>query len=288
LRSIRPWASFMTAGFVLFAVVEARAAPPPRAPESFPVVLRQTAAVVEGDVQDISFRYDDLEGPRTVATLANIVVHLGSIGSSVPRTLELRSFGGPMPDGREVVAMHVPAFVVGQRHLVFLRNTEWSLSPVAFGFAFRLAERGSAEALIDPSGRLVIGVGVSGPLLGMAFDNRAEGTLDSLGSTRFVPIATEDEVDQALDAREFIQHLQVFAKAMDVWPSGSFSMAPMVPHSVWSFVSTTPAEGDDGFGTTYETSASQDEELLACFGPREELVDTTILGGATCDERGAP
>jgi hypothetical protein len=60
-----------------------------------------------------------------------------------------------------------------------------------------------------------------------------------------------------------------------------------VEHSVWSVVSTTPAESD-GFGTTYETQASPDELLLACFGPREELTDTTVLGGATCDERGAP
>ena len=288
MRSIRPRAFFLAVGFVLLEAAEARAAPPPRAPESFPDVLRQTAAVVEGDVEDVSFRYDDWEGPRTVATLTNIVVHLGSIGSSVPRTLELRSFGGLLPDGREVVAMHVPAFVVGQRHVVFLRNTEWSLSPVAFGFAFRLVQQGSAEALIDPSGRLVMGVGMSGPLLGMPFDNRSEGPLDSLRPTRFVPIVAEDLVDQALDAREFMQHLRAFAKAMDAWPSGSFSMVPVVPHALWSFVATTPAEGDDGFGTTDETAASRDEDLLACFAPREELADTTVSGGATCDERGVP
>ena len=89
------------------------------------------AAVVEGHVEDVSHRYDDIEGPRTVATLSRLVVHLGSLGAVAPPSVEIRSFGGPLPDGREVLATHVPALLPGKRYLVFLRNTEWTLSPVA-------------------------------------------------------------------------------------------------------------------------------------------------------------
>jgi hypothetical protein len=286
MRPIRPRSLFLAIGFMPLWAVEARAAAPPVAPSSFADVLRQTAAVIEGDVQDVSFRYDAQEGPRTVATMANMVVHVGSLGSSPPRTLELRSFGGPLPDGREVIAMHVPAFTVGKRHVVFLRNTEWVLSPVAFGFVFRVEQQGSAKAIVDPQGRLVMGVGMSGPIPGAAFWERADGGLDALAQIRTARDLTEGAVDHALDATEFAEHVRAFAAATDAWPRGTFSMVPISHHRTWNFVTTTPPSSE-GIATASDEKVGE-EELLACFGPREETQDTTPLGGETCEPGGAP
>jgi hypothetical protein len=284
MRSIRPSSLFMAVGFMPLWSVEARAAAPPVVADSFVEVLRQTAAVIEGDVQDVSFQYDDQQGPRTVATMANIVVHVGSLGSSPPRTLELRSFGGFLPDGREVIAVHVPAFAPGKRHVVFLRNTDWVLSPVAFGFVFRVEHQGSRGAVVDPFGRLVVGVGMSGPVPGAPFWARFDGGLDPSTPIRNAPDLTTSAMERALDAVEFADHVRAFAAATDAWPRGAFSMTPAMPHRVWQFVPTTPSALHDEVGMTNDPRPGEADDLLACFGPAEESTDTTALGGGTCDE----
>lgn len=286
MRSIRQNSLFMAVGLMPLWAVEARAAAPPAVAESFADVLRQTAAVIEGDVQDVSFRYDDREGPRTVATMANIVVHIGSLGSSPPRTLELRSFGGFLPDGREVIAMHVPAFSPGKRHVVFLRNTDWFLSPVAFGFVFRVEQQGSRAPIVDPFGRLVVGVGMSGPIAGAPFWARSDGGLAPSISPRMARTLTEDAVNRALDAMGFADHVRAFAAATDTWPRGTFSMVPVNSSRSWRFVATTPHVADELEPSSHPLP--NEDELLACFGPVEEARDTTPLGGEVCDAGGAP
>ena len=266
MRSIGIRSLFMAVGLLPLGSAEARAAALAAPAESFTDVLRQTAAVIEGDVQDVSFRYDDVEGPRTVATMVDIVVHMGSLGSSPPRTLELRSFGGFLPDGREVIAMHVPAFSAGKRHVVFLRNTDWVLSPVAFGFVFRVEHQDTKAVIVDPFGRLVVDVDVSGSVSGAALWDRSNG---------------------ALDVAEFVDHVRAFATARGVWPSGTFSMTPGVPNRAWQFVATTAQRASDEFGTT-SAQQSRGDELLGCFGPAEEAQDTTPLGGEACSVGGAP
>jgi hypothetical protein len=284
MRSIRPCPLFMAVGCMPLWAIEARAAAPPVPAETFVHVLRQTAAVIEGDVQDVSFRYDEREGPRTVATVGNIVVHVGSLGQSPPRTLELRSFGGFLPDGREVIAMHVPSFTVGKRHVVFLRNTEWTLSPVAFGFVFRVERKGAATAIVDPFGRLVAGVGLSGPIPGPFLWQRPDGGFDESTRVRETIGITESVVDRALNAAEFANHVRAFAAATDAWPHGTFMMTPTLPHRAWQFVATTPAE----FVGTNDGEPGEEEELLACFGPDEEAADTTPFGGEMCEAGGVP
>lgn len=287
MRSIGIRSLFMAVGLLPLGSAEARAAALAAPAESFTDVLRQTAAVIEGDVQDVSFRYDDVEGPRTVATMVDIVVHMGSLGSSPPRTLELRSFGGFLPDGREVIAMHVPAFSAGKRHVVFLRNTDWVLSPVAFGFVFRVEHQDTKAVIVDPFGRLVVDVDVSGSVSGAALWDRSNGALDALASAAKPRDLTEGELDRALDVAEFVDHVRAFATARGVWPSGTFSMTPGVPNRAWQFVATTAQRASDEFGTT-SAQQSREDELLACFGPVEEAQDTTPLGGEACSVGGAP
>jgi len=273
MRTIRPsLASALLAGVASWPLV-ARGAPPPSPAGTLEAVLRQTAAVVEGHVEDVSYRHDDIEGPRTVATLSRLVVHLGSLGAVAPPSVEIRSFGGRLPDGREVLATHVPALLPGKRYLVFLRNTEWTLSPVAFGQAFRVETVASVPVLVDPQGRLVMGLGSAGTVPGPSlFAEPASGGLDPAAPERVATWIGADLARQALDASELVASLRAFAKARDAWPSGEFSPFPVIHGPSWSrlFVAqAAPEEEDTGdalacFDEPGGDADVQEDELLVC------------------------
>lgn len=278
MRSVRP--SFI-ASVIVCASLGARvadAAPLPSPVDTLADVLRQTAAVIEGDVEDVSFRFDDVEGPRTVATVKNVFVHLGSLGKSPPSSLEIRSFGGYLPDGREIVATHVPELAHGKRYFLFLRNTEWTLSPIAFGHVFRLDAVGKKRALVDAYGRLVAGVSATEILAGPPLWVQPSG--DASTPPRLSTWITEADVDRALDAAELAEALRVFARATGAWPQGSFSPAPMSA-GPWRRVTTWRAP------TPTESPAST-EGLLACFDPPVGLSDTSTKELAVCEDGGAP
>ncbi|MDC3952987.1 hypothetical protein [Polyangium jinanense] len=280
MRSVRP--SFI-ASVIVCASLGARAAhaaPLPSPVDTLADVLRQTAAVIEGDVEDVSFHFDEVEGPRTVATVKNVFVHLGSLGKSPPSSLQIRSFGGYLPDGREIVATHVPELATGKRYFLFLRNTEWTLSPIAFGHVFRLDTVGKKRALVDAYGRLVAGVGATEILPGPLLWTRPSGAVDASTPPRLSTWITEADVDRALDAVELAEALRMFARATGAWPHGSFSPAPMSA-GPWRRVTTWRAP------TPTESPAST-EGLLACFDPPVGLSDTSTKELAVCEDGGAP
>lgn len=260
MRTIRPsLASALLAGVASWPVV-ARGAPPPSPAHTLEQVLRQTAAVVEGHVEDVSYHYDEVEGPRTVATLSRLVVHLGALGAVTPPAVEIRSFGGPLPDGREVFATHVPALLPGKRYLVFLRNTEWTLSPVVFDHAFRVESVASVPVLVDVHGRLVMDVRAGGPVPGPSlFMEPDRGALDPAAPERVAPWIGAEIARQAMDAREMVGALRAFAAARDAWPSGEFSPFPVTHAPTWSrvFVAAAPPEQQNG--------DEDDDDALACL-----------------------
>src|SRR5262245_23615736 len=103
--------------------------PPPTAPKPLPVgdlrsAIDQTAAIVEGLVTDIQYDYSEEEGPWTRVMLSDVHAYFGS----APPQVEIRHFGGPLPNGRMLVAAELPVFVQGKRYIVFLRNTAWNVS----------------------------------------------------------------------------------------------------------------------------------------------------------------
>jgi hypothetical protein len=281
MRSIRPSLIAALIVCVSLGAHAAHAAPLPSPADTLADVLRQTCAVIEGDVEDVSFKFDEVEGPRTVAIVTNVFVHLGSLGTAPPSSVEIRSFGGFLPDGREITATHVPELAPGKRYLLFLRNTEWTLSPIAFGHVFSLETVGTKRALVDAYGRLVAGVGATEIAAGPPLWTPPSGALDPSTPPRLAPWITEADVDRALDAEELADVLRDFARATGAWPRGSFSPAP-VSAGPWRRVTTTRAP------TPTEPAASTDG-LLACFAPPIGISDTTPKELAVCeDDGGAP
>jgi hypothetical protein len=158
----------------------------PRAPRTFATMrdlLAQVHSIVEGTVGDIRFDHEDCEGPRTIIYLRDVATLLGGRHEG---NLELRTFGGPLPNGNYVSASELPRYVLGGRYILFLRNTDWRFSPVIGNLAFRhevivsgVSERGieiSTPRLTHPAGRRVTGVVRSKeevPRQDLADDNQA-------------------------------------------------------------------------------------------------------------------
>ena len=143
--------------------------PPPTARKPLPVkdlhgAVDQTAAVVEGLVTDIQYDYSEEEGPWTRVILSDCQAHFGS----APPLVEIRHFGGPLPNGRMMVAAELPAFVKGKQYIVFLRNTAWNVSPVVGDLALRVETVDGTEVLVNSDGQVVTEIGPRGVELGPA------------------------------------------------------------------------------------------------------------------------
>jgi hypothetical protein len=122
-------------------------------------LLPQLQSVVRGIVTDISYDYLDCEGPRTVVTLSRVEVLLGGKVSS---EVQLRVFGGPLPNGKYVEASELPRFVNGAVYILFLRNTDWRFAPVMGDLAFREETIFDRPVLIDSDGFAVTAVSKTG------------------------------------------------------------------------------------------------------------------------------
>ena len=62
----------------------------------------------------------------------------------------------------------IPTLALDSDYVVFLRNTDWTLSPVVGNLVFRVETIGGREMLIDPGGHAVTGWGPEGPSLSTA------------------------------------------------------------------------------------------------------------------------
>jgi hypothetical protein len=143
--------------------------PPATATRPGPVVnlataIAQTSAVVEGTVADIQHDYTDEDGPWTTVILKDVRAHFGESGPFV----EIRQFGGPLPNGKTLVAAELPVFERGKHYVVFLRNTAWNVSPVVGDLAFSVESVGGTEVLVNSDGEPVTDVGAAGVRLGPA------------------------------------------------------------------------------------------------------------------------
>ena len=123
--------------------------------DSIGTLLPQLYAVVRGTVADISYDYLDCQGPRTVVKLRSVET---LIGARTDRELELRTFGGPLPNGNYVAASELPRYVADGSYVVFLRNTDWRFSPVMGDLVFREEVIADRPVLVDSDGVAVSGV----------------------------------------------------------------------------------------------------------------------------------
>jgi len=266
--SIRLPITVLAAAAMIAAAQPATAGSPPRPTPSMRAIVDQTSLVLEGDVTDVSFTYDEVDGPRTLTELSNVVVHLGD-RSAVSGVVRLRSFGGPLPDGRRVDEMHTPTFAYGKRYLVFLRNTDWTLSPVVGGMALRVEEVAGKPVLVTAGGATVAGVGEAGLVLGAHIFEPLPAGVEPGYQPSIAPWVTRATVERALGARELVAALSSFSIHAGVEVSGGFSPDPVAYGPRWNHVPTAPGVPDvpdvDREPARPDVFEADAEAILACF-----------------------
>lgn len=222
---------------ILLGIVPALdAAPKPHPTNSMRAVLSQTAAVVEGSISAIRGDYDAVRGPRTIATLSNLRVHLGSLGTAPPTGLRLESFGGKLPNGKTIHEVHVPVFSVGQRVIVFLRNTEWFLSPVVGSNAFLVEPVAGRQVVLTGAGATILGIDATGVVAGREVLPMNEDGIRAPQST--AGVAPEPG---AMGIPELTAAIRRFAAENSTPIAGVFNPSPISSRPLWSRLSVPRA-----------------------------------------------
>ena len=141
---------------------QAKSQPDIIAPRTFTTMkdlVPQIQSVIQGVVEDVHFDYDDCAGPRTIIRLTGVETLLGGPHE---QKIELRTFGGPLPNGSFMAASELPRYVLGARYLLVLRNTDWRFSPVIGDLAFRQELIAGKQVLVNTDGFGVTGVDDAG------------------------------------------------------------------------------------------------------------------------------
>src|SRR5262249_36726639 len=136
--------------------------PPPAPADDSAQMLRQTAAVIRGSLKSVRFTYDGCTGPRTQYVFSDAS---SLVGSRVDSEVAVKVLGGPTPAGTWVRVSEIPQLALDSEYIVFLRNTDWTFSPIVANLALRVETLAGREVLVDSSGRAVTGWGETGPLL---------------------------------------------------------------------------------------------------------------------------
>ena len=117
-----------------------------------------------GTLKDVRFTFENCAGPRTdfsyVFSDASPL-----LGTRVDSAVSVKVLGGPTPNGTWVNVTELPELALDSEYVVFLRNTDWTFSPIVGNLAFRVETLAGREMLVDPSGRAVTGWGDDGPVL---------------------------------------------------------------------------------------------------------------------------
>jgi hypothetical protein len=180
--------------------------------------VTQTAAVVEGLVTDIKHEYSEEDGPWTRVVLSNIRVLFGA----APAVVEIRHFGGPLPNGRLVVAAELPVFVLGKEYIVFLRNGSWNVSPVVGDLALRVESLAGAEVLVNSDGQAVTKVGEGGVEIGPTVFEAPQRD----GSAPRPVVSSLQNIERTLDRQRFAESLQSSLVAQNLAVAGTFIDRP--------------------------------------------------------------
>jgi hypothetical protein len=226
---------------VLALVYPTRGAAPPAEPfDTSAAVLRQTAAIVEGDVSDISFSFDQAAGPRTIVRLSNVKSLWGTFSDSEVR---LSVLGGPLPDGRYLDIAELPNFISGGHYVVFLSNRNWFHSPVIGEWALRTETIKGKGLLLSDSGNVIFGLSQRGLVASSfhAFKPRPDAA-----SLHDPPVAIPDlaqqDVSGAPTKDEFVNAVTSMAASLGIKPEGSFIPAPD-PTRSWNTIFTVAPGG---------------------------------------------
>ncbi len=210
-------------GCLLFAVAAPAVAQAPRAVSDLRSLLEQTSCVVDAQVTDIVFGYDDRLGPRTTVQMNDIKPLVGSCSY---RTLSLPLLGGPTRDGKFMRASEVPRFSKGVRYVVFLRNTEWFFSPVHFHHVLRVDSLFGREVLVDNSGVAVRGIARSGLVREGRQLTHQENEGGHLTPPRALANLTVDDLKLAITRSTLAARLQQYASLQGIAVGGTYRPEP--------------------------------------------------------------
>jgi hypothetical protein len=149
-------------------------------------MLAQTATVFRGSLKSVQFTFDSCSGPRTNYVFSDSSTLLGA---TVESTVTLKVLGGPTPAGRWVGVSELPKLALDSQYVTFLRNTDWTFSPVVGNLVFRVETIGGREILVAPGGHAVTGWGPDGPELSAAVASEVVGSKRRGYKTADVPPA---------------------------------------------------------------------------------------------------
>lgn len=166
-------------------------------------ILSQTAAIIEGDVSDVQFTYDDCAGPRTNYTLTGVRT---LAGSEVPPQVTLSLFGGPLPNGSWIKTSELPRLALDSHYIAFVRNTDWTFSPIVGDVILRQEDIAGRQVLVSPEGQLVSGWGEQGVTLSVPVTTpvgrsiHGYRTADALRGPEHLPTASPSADPQTTQA----------------------------------------------------------------------------------------
>lgn len=125
-------------------------------------MLTQTGAVFRGALKDVRFSYDACAGPRTDYGFSDVSP---LAGEKLEAQVTVKVLGGPTPRGTWLSVSELPKLALDSEYVVFLRNTDWTYSPIVGDLVFRVETVAGREVLVNPEGRAVTGWGEDGPRL---------------------------------------------------------------------------------------------------------------------------
>lgn len=203
----------------------------------------RSAALVEAQVERVTFSYSEASGPRTNFHVSVEIVHAGSVPK---RDLVVSQFGGFLPGGQFAGATHVPMLAEGRRYLLALQSTAetgfWS--GLVEGYVFAIENDGGKEVLIGEEGQVLKEMSLLGPRFGGApvfekvrFD----------GATYRAPVRLATparDAGEGIDARSAATAIRQAADAEGVSIGGGLASA-IPPWKPWN---RGPVAAAAGFG----------------------------------------
>jgi hypothetical protein len=181
-------------------------------------------------------------------------------------------FGGYLADGREISASTVPQFANGQRALVFLRNTSWSLSPVVGLLSFDIRSTSGAD-LVFHGDNAVVGINDVGIQI--------QSTKPPADSNDDEKLRDADPImPRAITVNRLIERILAYANSIDIIIQGRYDATPTLPCKTWDVAPTIA--GDRG-AVRSPSAAREDERTRACLAAKA----AAYPGDTDSDERNA-
>jgi len=216
------------------------AQPPFRAqddPNCMRAIIQRTASVVEGVIQDVSYTYDEKNGPRTVHTL-----QIESIYSGTPpnKSVKLSQLGGPLNDGRFISTSYSEDFVIGARYIVFLSADTWFVTPFSTK-ALRVGLIAGREVLTNSEGHVLKRIVPEGMLFSTeTIPAESEPVRGSVSQGPSATSVTPQSLYAALTRSDFKRLLSEAIDAEGEMPGGTFAETSSPKHEKWNLVQVAP------------------------------------------------